>query len=203
VWLVLRALPSAHAWIGRRRPAVPAAALALLLVPVAAQQVRATARVPDDAETTWEQRYQVARFLGEAYPRDPIAIGELGYVSLYHHGPLTDVYGLGDHEVMTARMAGRKDGAFWDGMARRRGFRVVATYDFTMAGSAPADWFPVADWRSPRAFYPTTRFWATDAGEVDPLIRAIEAYEPRLPPDVQVTINPLARVAAATRAAGG
>jgi hypothetical protein len=165
--------------------------------------MRVLVREPEDAETTWEQRYQVARFLGEAYPHDPIAIGELGYIALYHHGPLTDVYGLGDHEVLTASMAGRKNAAFWDEMARRRGFRVVATYDFTMSRDTPADWFPVADWRSPDAFYKTTRFWATDPGEVAPLISAIEAYEPRLPPGVEVTINPLARVAAARRAAGG
>ena len=203
VWLVLRALPVAHAWVGRRWRTVPAAALVLLLVPVATAQVRGIAREPRDAELTWEQRYQVARFLGEAYPHAPIAVGELGYISLYHHGPLTDVYGLGDHEVLTASMEGRKDAAFWEALARRRGFRVVATYDFTMARTRPRDWFPVADWRSPHAFYKTTRFWATDPGEVDPLIRAIEAYEPRLPSDVEVTINPLVRISAARRAAGG
>ena len=203
VWLVLRALPSTHAWVARRWPVVPAAALVLLLVPVAVTQVRVIASEPDDAETTWEQRYQVARFLGEAYPHDPIAIAELGYISLYHDGPLTDIYGLGDHDVLTATLEGRKNAAFWAQMAHRRGFRVVATYDFTMSRDTPPAWFPVADWRSPHAFYKTTRFWATDPGEVDPLIRAIEAYEPHLPPDVEVTINPLARVAAARRAAGG
>ena len=202
VWLVLRALPSARTFVARAWPAVPAGVLVLLLVPFAARQVHVTIREPHDAEITWEQRYQVARFLGEAYPHDPIAIAELGYISLYHHGPLTDIYGLGDHEVLTAALEGRKNAAFWSEMAHRRGFRVVATYDFTMSADTPRDWIPVADWRSPGAYYKTTRFWATDPGEVEPLIRAIEAYDPRLPPDVEVTINPLARVEAAMRGSG-
>ncbi len=197
VWTALRALPAAHRWVVGRWPRVPAAALALvLLVPAAATQGRATTTIPGASEITWEQRYQVARFLAVSYPHAPIAIGELGYIALYHDGPLTDVYGLGDYAVLRASLDGDKTPAFWDAMARRRGFRVVATYDFTMAAHAPRDWYPVADWRSPRALYTTTRFWATDPGEVEPLLAALRAYQPRLPSDVEVTYNPLAAVAA-------
>lgn len=203
VLTVLRALPAARAALAARWSWVPAAALVLLLAPVATHQVRATLGEPGDAEVTWEQRYQVARFLAGAYPHDPIAIGELGYNALYHDGPLTDVYGLGDHEVMTATMEGRKDADFWSAMARRRGFRVVATYAFTLP-DAPAGWYPVADWRSPDAYFTTTRFWATDPAAVDPLMAALRAYQPRLPSGVEVTYNDLAPMAArrAEQAAG-
>jgi hypothetical protein len=204
VLTVLRALPAAREALGVRWPAVPAAVLVLLLVPVATHQVRGTFGEPADAEMTWEQRYQVARFLAEAYPHDPIAIGELGYIALYHDGPLTDVYGLGDHEVLTATMEHRKNADFWAALAQRRGFRVVAAYAFTLADDVPEGWYPVADWRSPRAYFPTTRFWATDPGAVDPLVAALRDYEPRLPSGVEVTYNTLAPLAAhqAEQAAG-
>jgi len=197
MWMTLRALPAAHRWVVGRWPRVPAAALLLvLLVPAAVTQGRNTETIPGASEITWEQRYQVARFLAVSYRHAPIAIGELGYISLYHDGPLTDVYGLADYEVLQASLHHDKTPAFWDAMVKRRGFRVVATYDFTMAAHAPADWYAVADWRSPHALYKVTRFWATDPGEVEPLLAALHAYQPRLPSDVQVSYNPLVALAA-------
>ncbi|HET6950792.1 MAG TPA: hypothetical protein VFI47_10475 [Acidimicrobiales bacterium] len=208
-WTALRALPGVHAALGHRSPRwrrLPAAVLLLAAVPLAAGQARATVNAPRQAEVTWEQRYQVAQFLRGAYRHDPIAVGELGYIGLYHDGPLTDVYGLGDHEVLTARMAGRKDAAFWHELQRRRGFRVAVTYAFTLAGDTPADWIPVADWRSPDAHFPVTRFWATVPGEVVPLMADLRAYESSLPDEVEVTYNELAPLGAAFqegRPAGG
>jgi hypothetical protein len=205
-WLVLRSLPAAHRALVGRWPgaaAVPAAALVLLLVPVAVPQVRAALDTPRGAEITWEQRYQVARFLAGSYRDDPIAIGELGYIALYHDGPLTDVYGLGDHEVLTATMQHRKDAGFFADLQRERGFRVVVTYTFTMSDLTPPGWYPVADWRSPRAYFQTTRFWAADPAEVAPLLAHLRAYEPTLPDDVRVHYNELAPLAAAEALDGG
>jgi hypothetical protein len=200
-WTVLRALPAAHAALATRWPRVgarvPAAALVLLLIPAVTLQGWDTFRAPRESGITYEQRYQVAQFLAEDYPHAPIAIGELGYISLYHDGPLTDVYGLGDHEVLEARMADHKDPAFWDALQRRRGFVVVVTYDFTMFRMVPDGWYSVAAWRNPNAQYPVTRFWATTPEQVAPLADRLRAYEPRLPDAVEVQYNELAPLAAA------
>jgi hypothetical protein len=198
-WMVLRALPAFHLIASRRWPRVPAAALVLVLVPVAVMQVRTTGAVPHHSAVTWEQRYQVARFLEDAYRHDAIAIGELGYIGLYHQGPLTDVYGLGDHEVMEATIDDRKDAAFWHELQQRRGFRVVAAYDFALGDQAPDDWIAVADWRSTDAYFEVTRFWATVPEEVGPLLDHLRAYEAELPDRVEVTYNELAPIGAALR----
>jgi hypothetical protein len=203
--VVLRLLPDVQAWLARRAPRLGvrlgAAGLVLLLVPVAALHVYRTATVPRQARVLWEQRYQVARFLDEAYGTEPIAIGELGYIGLYHDGPLTDVYGLGDHEVLEAGLDHRKDPDFWRQLQARRDFGIVATYDFSMAGQRPAEWYSVATWRSPDAFYDVTQFWATTPEQVMPLRQALEAFEADLPDDVEVRYNDLAPLAAASELA--
>ncbi len=201
-WTVLRALPLVPA-LAPRLARVPTAALVLLLVPAAAHQVEATASAPRESAITWEQRYQVARFLAAAYPEAPIAISELGYISLYHDGPLTDVYGLADHEVLQARMHGRADAAFWRDLTERRGVEVVVTYDFSLGGDVPPEWIRVAEWRSPDAYFEVTRFWAAAPEHTGPLIERLRAYEPELPDAVEVTYNDVAPLVAASRMAEG
>jgi hypothetical protein len=196
-WTLLRSVPVLHELVASRWPRVPAAALVLALVPAAVLQVETTAGLPDDAAITWEQRYQVARFLGEAYRDDAIAIGELGYIALYHHGPLTDVYGLADHEVLEATLDGRKDAAFWHDLQQRRGFRVVVTYSFSLGNNQiPDGWLSVAEWRSPDAYFEVTRFLAAEPEEVAPLLAHLRAFEGRLPDEVEVRYNELAPMAA-------
>lgn len=199
-WVVVRlATPPADAeadgsgWRSR----VPASLVILAVVPFATMQARATATVPRDAEVMAEQRYQVARFLARAYDGAPVAISELGYIGLYHDGPLTDVYGLGDHEVARARIDRRADADYWVELQRRRGFRVVAAYPFSLGGHEPAEWIPVARWRTPEAYFPDTVFWAAVPHEVTPLQHRLEAFEAELPADVEVSYNPLAELAAA------
>jgi hypothetical protein len=196
---LLRAVPAFRAVVARRWPRVPAAAIVLAFLPVAYSAVAITVDQPDDAAVTWEQRYQVARFLHDNYRDAPVAIGELGYISLYHDGPLTDVYGLADHEVLEAWMDDRVGADFWDALQRRRGFRVLVTYSFTLDREEPDGWFPVAEWRSPDAYYETTRFWATEPEEVAPLIARLRAFEPELPAGVDVRYNDLAALAASDR----
>jgi hypothetical protein len=203
VWVLLRlaAVVDAGSLGGlrglRRFRRVPAALVILAVVPFATMQARATATVPHDARVMADQRYQVARFLDRAYEADSIAISELGYIGLYHDGPLTDVYGLGDHQVARARIDERADARFWRGLQRRRGFRVVAAYPFSLACEEPEGWIAVASWHTPDAFYPEIVFWAAVPAEVAPLRRHLEAFEAELPDTVEVSYNELAELAAA------
>jgi hypothetical protein len=200
---VLRALPLAQRALAVRGVQVSAAALLVALAPAAALQAKNTVVSPQHSALTWEQRYQVARFVAEAYRGQPVAIGELGYISLYHEGPLTDVYGLADHEVLEARLAGRDGPAYWRDLQRRRGFPVAVTYSFTLSADAPDDWIHVANWRSPDAWYEDTRFWATEPEEVDRLLALLRDFEPSLPDEVEVTYNELASLGASLRLGEG
>jgi hypothetical protein len=178
------------------------AALVLVVAAAGVSSVRNTVTVPEYAELFANDRYQAARFLAAAYPDDAVAISELGYVGLYHDGPLTDVYGLGDHEVLQARLDGRADARFWDDLQRRRGFRVVVAYPFALDGEDPEGWYHVADWHRTDAYYETISFWATVPEEVEPLLRALRDYEPDLPADTTVAYNPLVALEASGAMAG-
>lgn len=156
-------------------------------------------RAVDD---TYAQRYQAAVFLSEYYDGQPIATGELGYVSLMHEGPLTDFFGLGDYEVLEAwQQAGERPKApYWKALAEERGFEVVAAYPVTLREDTPENWIHVATWDLDRkthtAFWPHFVFYATTPEAVRPLQANLRDYEPRLPAGVKVTMNELAQLRA-------
>jgi hypothetical protein len=179
------------------------APLLLLLLLLSSTKVQLTESVPDAVDDTYEQRFQAARFLERYYDGEPIATGELGYVSLRHDGPITDLYGLGDYEVLQARReAGQHPPAsYWTALAEERGFRVVAAYPRTLLFDTPETWILVATWEIPRvpvtAFQAEFQFWATVPDEVAPLMAHLEEFRSELPAGVEVRINELAPIRAA------
>jgi len=157
-----------------------------------------TTGAADGVAQTYEQRYQLGRFMERYYDGQPVATGELGYVSLDHDGPLTDLFGLGDHEVMEAwrRAGGTPPAEFWSRLADERGFGVVAVYPLTLFPNAPADWITVGTWVLDREV--TTApdreliFMAADPEAVAPLADHLAEFQEELPPGVQTHMNPLA-----------
>ena len=169
-----------------RKKAVALLALAALVVaPVKWNLVVLT---PRGAEDTYAQRYQAALFLKRYYQLRPIATGELGYISLIHDGPITDLLGLGDYEVLQRRKKLTDTPAFYADLARRRQFPVVVDYSGTLGPSAnrtPATWFLVAEWRlqatAVSALPELFQFWATTGGAAVELKADLEQNAPRLP----------------------
>jgi hypothetical protein len=163
---------------------------------------------------TYDQRYQAARFFAEYYDGQPIATGELGYISLFHHGPITDVFGLGDYEVLQEwqRADGLPKAPYWDRLADERGFQVVAVYPLTLFRSLPDDWIAVGTWDLDRwiTTAPSSQFqwYATSPEAVEPLRQHLIDFEDQLPAGVKTNLNPLAENRADTlraeaAAAGG
>jgi hypothetical protein len=190
----------------RVRPAlVPVLVLASLLF--ASDKVGLLTGVPEAVADTYEQRYQAGRFFDRYYDGEPVATGELGYVSLMHDGPITDMFGLGDYEVLRAWRANgeRPPASYWEDLIRDRGVRVVAVYPSTLYMDTPSSWVLVGSWVLPHgvvtAFEPTFQFWATTPDEVVPLQRRLREFEAELPPTVEVQINELAPLLAAQRSA--
>ncbi len=178
---------------------------ALLVLPVlllSYTKIDLTVQVPTAANDTYQQRYQAAEFLARYYQDRPVATGELGYISLEHRGPLTDLLGLGDYEVLEARKAaGQRPGKeYWRDLAVERGFPVAALYPTTLFFDTPTEWVLVGTWTLPRkpitAYDRKFQFWATVPEEVAPLIDHLEAYESELPGGVTLEINELAELRA-------
>jgi hypothetical protein len=186
---------------GGARPAV-GALLVLALLPFCGTKVFLTVDAPLAVADTYEQRYQAGRFLARYYPGEPVATGELGYVSLMHDGPITDLWGLGDYEVLQARMEDEHpDAEYWSALAARRGFQVAAVYPSTIGFDTPPDWLLAGWWTLPRrtvtAFEPRFEFWATSPQALLRLQEHLRDFTDDLPGAVEVTINDPAALAAA------
>lgn len=187
---------------------LPAAAQrrAVVLVAVASIgfgliKVDMLARVPDGADDMFRQQVQAARFLDRYYDGQPVATDQLGYISLIHDGPVTDLAGLGDREVLDARRHDRFDAAFVDGLADRRGFRVAVTPDNALLRALPETWLPVGYFEIDRPLTSSVdermTIWATDPHEVERLIARLAEFAEDLPDGVRYTDNPLVGFAAA------
>jgi hypothetical protein len=215
--------------IGEQLPATslpPARSLAVaglvaVMLTLSGNKPAATFRAAEAVGETYDQRYQAALFLSRYYQGEPIATGELGYISLFHDGPITDVFGLGDYEVLQAwggsagppvdgeRSAadGRPPAEFWEDLAERRGFAVVAVYPLTLLGVVPESWIPVGRWDLGRLIStapgPEFEFYATTPEAVGPLRDHLIEFSDELPDRVETELNELAGLRADELAQAG
>jgi hypothetical protein len=200
VLCLLTELPPARAWAAP----VFVCALALFAGPKPELLVRTEVGVAD----TYEQRYQLARFLTEYYDGEPVATGELGYVSLFHRGPITDVFGLGDYEVLQEwlRVGGLPPREFWADLIERRGVDVVAVYPLNLYDVVPSTWVAVGsigvDREVVTAFDRTIDVYAARPEAVERLVRELEEFAETVPPGTTIRMNPLAELRADALMAG-
>jgi len=170
-------------------PAVIAVAGALL-VPVKWDLLR---QAPLAADNTYLQRYQAALFVERYYKGLPIATGEVGYIALYHDGPLLDVLGLASHEVLSARRDHRATAAFWADIVKRAGARLIVVYPLSIFFDTPAQWILVGELtlheKTLSAFEPALQFWAPAVGDVARIHAQLLAFRARLPPGATIDIN--------------
>ena len=149
---------------------------------------------PVAVEDTYLQRYQAGLFLEHYYDHRPIATGELGYISYFHQGPITDFFGLGDHEVLTAVEHGHDHAADWASLIKRRGVHIVAVYPLTLFDQTPKSWTLVGLWRldipNVSGFEDVLQFWAPNKADVAPILHQLEAWNTRLPDGTHTEVNP-------------
>ncbi len=172
---------------------VPLLVLAALLF--AGSKPMATFNSFDAFGETYEQRYQAARFLARYYEGEPIATSELGYISLEHDGPITDIYGLGDYDVLRAwnDSDGRPSDDYWERLADERGFEVVAVYPTTLWNDTPNSWVLVGTWEANQLITtapgPDFQFYATSPEAATRLLANLEDYDDELPDRVTSVLN--------------
>jgi hypothetical protein len=179
----------------RRRAALAFALVALaLLVNV---RIELIADLPTASSNSYRQRYQMGLFLREHYDGRGIATGELGYSTYLHDGPVVDLFGLGDHEVLLA-LKELEEGAhpkflppdYLRELIDRRGVDVIAVYPETLEGSLPPEWHIAGEWqlRGPiiTAFQRQIQFYAPDERRGRELEENLRAFAPRLPDGVEV-----------------
>jgi hypothetical protein len=151
---------------------------------------------PRSADNTYQQRYQAALFVQHYYQGRPIATSELGYISLLHQGPITDLLGLGDYEVLEHRKNGSDDRAFYTNLARRRQFPIAIDYPMSLGSSpdrTPTTWYLVASWdlhEQAVTSYESLQFWATSPAAAQELRANLADNAHRLPHRLIQVPNP-------------
>jgi len=136
---------------------------------------------------TYRQRYQMGLFFERYYQHRPVATGELGYVSYFHDGAVTDLLALGDPEVMNEFEAhgAHLSAKFIERIVRERGVKAIAVYPQTVLFSVPQSWQFAGRWRLDEkevtAFAPEIDFWAPDEGSLEKLVRSLDEFKADLP----------------------
>src|SRR5690606_37714694 len=78
-------------------------AIAGLGLALGALKANLVVKAPLAADDMYRQQYHAARFLERYDEGEPVATDQLGYISWFHGGPITDFAGLGDREGAGAR----------------------------------------------------------------------------------------------------
>jgi len=147
---------------------------------------------PLAADDMYRQQYQAGLFLERFYDGSAVATDQLGYISYFHDGPITDFAGLGDREVLEAPAEQPREEQ-WADLAAERGFRVVVLYDLSAAFTVPEDWVRAGEWHI--GSEPVTgvsqelQFYATTTDEIEPLQDHLREFEADLPARTELVLN--------------
>jgi hypothetical protein len=198
LYLALRIAADLPADLQRRA----AGAIVVVALVLAIPKANFLAKTHFDADNIMRHQYQAGLFLERYYDGEPIATDQLGYISWFHDGPVTDFAGLGDYEALGRRVDDREARAeLWQDLAEERGFRVVVTFADVLTANAPDTWVYVGQWCKDRwhgnGFDRCFAFWATDPDEVTPLHDHLVEFEPQLPARVHLELNDWAQWQAA------
>jgi hypothetical protein len=181
----------------RRRGLVALVVVAALLTPTKAALL---VRTPRYADQMYRHQYVAGQFLDRYYGGEPIATDQLGYISLFHRGPLTDFAGLGDYEVLRRAERTSDEAGLRGELAEERGFRVAVLPQVAALFGVPKTWVLVGTFRIDGPYDGVSRdfqWFATTPDEVHALREHLLEYEPQLPARTTLVMNDLAEFQAA------
>jgi hypothetical protein len=164
--------------------------LVVAIIALASPKIGMAWDTPRGTSNTYRQRYQVGLFFERYYQGRPIATGELGYVSYFHDGPVTDLLALGDPDVLDEFQAHGEhlSTQFIERIVRERGAKAIAVYPQTVLFSVPQSWQFGGRWtldeKRVTAFGPEIDFWAPDEASLDKLVRSLDEFKAELPSSV-------------------
>ncbi len=174
---------------GRRRSNAAATALVVLLaMPLAVRALSALAVTSGAMRNVYEQQYQMALFFRDAYPRDAIALNDIGAVSWLAPSPIVDVMGLATSEVADLKRRRQFNRDTLAALIVRRDVKAIAMYERVFAPVIPHSWQLVGEWQITRnvgVSEDTVGFFAPTAADAARLRLALATFRTRLPAGVQ------------------
>ncbi|MEZ6015973.1 MAG: hypothetical protein R3F49_12715 [Planctomycetota bacterium] len=173
----------------QRSDARAAAAAALLLI--GAPYVIDTLRTPWACRGTYDQQYQLHRFVVERWQR-PIAANDLGWLTYQNPDYVLDLWGLGSED---ARRMARREGLNATniaGLVRERGIDLAIVYHRSLFDATPEGWTRVGLLRSKTVTGADNQvgLFATSDAVVAELRRLLVAFQGSLPWRVTLEVDP-------------
>jgi hypothetical protein len=164
---------------------------AVLLLCAAPRGLYAMRTTAEAAGNIYMQQVQTARFLAANFPHERVLVNDIGAVSYYRHGPMTDLMGLANREVAQAR-GWRIDRPLPVAALTRFSEQadVAVMYEPWFQGAIPPAWTKVATWTIPNnrvCAFATVAVYATRMGAVPRVRSAVGAFAPLLPPGISLS----------------
>jgi hypothetical protein len=164
--------------------------VALLCMPLRVRAARANDDTPSACGTIYEQQMQSARFLATAFPRDRVAVNDIGAVAWMRDDavPIVDLAGLASPDVAKAKgMRLERPPSAADIERLTAGAKVAIIYEEWFGAGLPSSWLRVGRWRidnNRSAAFPSVSIFATDPATYPDVIEALRRFAPELPPGV-------------------
>ncbi len=186
-------LPAPRDIVAKLRAAPVTGAAAVLVVflfamPLRVRAARADDQTPTACRNIFEQQMQSARFLAEYFPKDRVAVNDIGAVAWLGDEPMLDLMGLASLDM--ARVKGMSldtQPKPADIQRLSAGVKVAIVYDEWFTEGFPARWLRVGRWRiennrSPA--FPTVSIYATDPATYPDVIVALRRFAHEMPKTV-------------------
>jgi hypothetical protein len=161
---------------------------AALLITIGSRYIIATTQVPIAANNTYEQQYQMHRFLTE-FHTGPAAVNDLGWTSYRNSNYVLDLTGLGFDQARILRRNHASADAF-DRLVRMKGVDLAIVYTDWFKGQIPSNWTLLARMSLSRrritAAEDVVDFYATDAIYVDQIGEELRNFSRALPAPIRL-----------------
>lgn len=178
-----------NGWSGIRRHLATTLVAILLLYNLPIRGLNALRNSVRAIYNVYGQQYQMGQFLKTYYYRQTVAANDIGAISWYADLNTVDLWGLGNNEVMKARMHHYWNNDFLQQLAQKTNTRIAIIYDSWFDKDLAKPWYKVAAWRAPYAYSvgdATVSFYAMSPAEAAGLTTKLKEFQPRLPADVTV-----------------
>ena len=143
-----------------------AAGLTLLCLPTLPRPIVTSYRMLLGPRNIYQQQVQMARFVGQFYSGQAVALNDIGAVSWFSDAHVTDLWGLGNRSVFQMRLNNTYDAEARDRICRKEHADVAIIYPewFAPIGGLPPQWEIAGTWTIPgnvAAGLPTVVFYST------------------------------------------
>ncbi|MGH3507632.1 MAG: hypothetical protein ACRDO2_10560 [Nocardioidaceae bacterium] len=168
--------------LGKPYRSIAVVALGLVVVGTIKPMMMDTMLAPTASQEIYQQQGQMARFV-EDYWRRPVAVNDIGLVSLRPDVRVVDLWGLADREARIARFEGEPD---WLAQTvRSNQVELVMVYEPVFGAHVPSGWKKVAELTrdDPKIgwWWATVSFFATEESAVSPLCTAVDEFAQTTP----------------------